>query len=102
MHVEVVAMDAIVRPATSRARAERLEARLTPAQKSLIEHAASLQGRSLTDFVLASVQEAALKAIDDHQRITLSVRDGRAFVEALISPPPVPADFVESLQRVEL
>jgi len=100
MRVEVVAMDAIAKPVTARARGERLEARLTPAQKSLIEHAAALQGRSLTDFVLASVQEAALKAIDDHQRIALSVRDGRAFVEALINPPPAPAAFADSLEHV--
>jgi uncharacterized protein (DUF1778 family) len=64
-------------------RAERLEARITVSQKALIEHAAALQGRSVTDFVLSSVQEAAAKAIDEHQRLTLSVRDGRAFVQAL-------------------
>jgi uncharacterized protein (DUF1778 family) len=95
-------MDVSVKPLTSRTRAERLEARLTPAQKSLIEHAAALQGRSVTDFVLASVQEAALKAIDDHQRIALSVRDGRAFVEALITPPPAPAALIESLQQASV
>jgi uncharacterized protein (DUF1778 family) len=94
-------MDAVVKSGSTRARAERLEARLTPAQKSLIEHAAALQGRSVTDFVLASVQEAALKAIDDHQRITLSVRDGRAFVEALITPAPLPPALHESLRRAD-
>jgi uncharacterized protein (DUF1778 family) len=67
-------------------RAERLEARITVSQKALIEHAAALQGRSVTDFVLSSVQEAAAKAIDEHQRLTLSVRDGRAFVQALVGP----------------
>lgn len=79
-------VDLVVKPATKRIRAERLEARLTVAQKALIEHAAALQGRSVTDFVLSSVQEAAAKAIDEHQRLTLSVRDGRAFVQALVSP----------------
>jgi uncharacterized protein (DUF1778 family) len=67
-------------------RAERLEARITVSQKALIEHAAALQGRSVTDFVLSAVQEAATKAIDEHQRLTLSVRDGRAFVQALVAP----------------
>lgn len=46
-----------------RARGERLETRVSTDQKHLIEHAASLQGRSITDFVLASVQEAARRAI---------------------------------------
>ncbi len=75
--------DSVSKPETSRMRAERLEARMTVAQKALIEHAAALQGRSVTDFVLSAVQDAAVKAIDEHQRLTLSVRDGRAFVQAL-------------------
>ncbi len=78
--------DSVVKPASTRMRAERLEARITVSQKALIEHAAALQGRSVTDFVLSSVQEAAAKAIDEHQRLTLSVRDGRAFVQALVGP----------------
>ncbi len=76
-------------PALKRFRAERLEARVTAEQKALIEHAASLQGRSVTDFVLAAVQDAALRAIDEHQRLTLSLRDARVFVEALNAPPPL-------------
>jgi len=77
--------DARSKPPSPRLRAERLEARITLEQKQLIEHAAALQGRSVTDFVLASVQEAAAHAIDEHQRLALSVRDGRAFVEALLA-----------------
>jgi uncharacterized protein (DUF1778 family) len=87
--------DSLVKQVSTRFRAERLEARITVAQKALIEHAAALQGRSVTDFVLASVQEAASRAIDDHQRLTLSVRDGRAFVQALVSPAPLNARLGE-------
>ncbi|MFT3805279.1 MAG: DUF1778 domain-containing protein [Burkholderiaceae bacterium] len=72
-------------PAT-RKRGERLEARVTAEQKALIEHAAALEGRSITDFVLASVQDAAKRAIAEHEVITLSVRDSQAFVEALLNP----------------
>jgi uncharacterized protein (DUF1778 family) len=89
--------DSSVKPVSTRMRAERLEARITVAQKALIEHAAALQGRSVTDFVLASVQEAASRAIDDHQRLTLSVQDGRAFVEALVQPVPVGERLLETL-----
>lgn len=89
-----------VKPASKRMRAERLEARITADQKALIEHAAALQGRSVTDFVLASVQEAAARTIDEHQRLTLSVRDGRAFVEALVTPSPVPQPLKDRLQRL--
>ena len=70
----------------ARRRAERLEARVTVEQKALIEHAAALQGRTVTDFVLTSVQEAAQRAIEDHEVIRLSVQDTQAFVDALLNP----------------
>lgn len=70
----------------NRRRAERLEARVTAEQKALIEHAAALEGRSITDFVLASVQDAAKRAIAEHEVIRLSVKDSQAFVEALLNP----------------
>jgi uncharacterized protein (DUF1778 family) len=81
--------DLALKPTRTRARGERLEARVTAQQKILIEHAAALQGRTVTDFVLTSVQEAARRAIEDHQRLDLSVRDSRAFVDALLNPRPV-------------
>ena len=74
---------------TKRNRAERLEARVTAEQKSLIERAAALQGRSVTDFVLTSVQDAARRAIEEHSQLALSVRDSEAFVDALLNPQPV-------------
>jgi len=40
-------------------RTERVAARVTPEQKSLLQPAAELTGRSLTDFILSSAQEAA-------------------------------------------
>lgn len=70
----------------ARRRAERLEARVTAEQKALIAHAAALEGRSITDFVLTSVQDAAKRAIAEHDVIQLSVRDSKAFVEALLNP----------------
>jgi uncharacterized protein (DUF1778 family) len=74
---------------SGRTRAERLEARVTAEQKSLIERAAALQGRTLTDFVLTSVQDAARRAIEEHHQLTLSVRDSEAFIDALLTPRPV-------------
>jgi len=82
-----------------RARAERLEARVTADQKSLIEHAAALQGRTVTDFVLTSVQEAARRAIEEHQRLDLTMRDSQAFVDALVNPQPVNDRLRETVRR---
>lgn len=84
---------------SSRVRGERLETRVTAAQKSLVERAAALQGRTVTDFVLTSVQEAAHRAIEEHQRVELSVRDSEAFVDALVHPQPVNARLRETVRR---
>ena len=82
-----------------RVRAQRLETRVTAAQKSLIEHAAALQGRTVTDFVLTSVQDAARRAIEEHQQLELSVRDSEAFVDALLNPKPVNDRLRETVRR---
>ena len=82
-----------------RLRSERLETRVTLEQKTLIEEAAALQGRSVTDFVLTSLQDAAQRAIADHRQMTLSLRDSRAFVAALTKPKPVNARLRETVRR---
>lgn len=72
---------------------------MTADQKSLIERAAALQGRTVTDFVLSSVQEAARRAIEEHQRLDISVRDSEAFVEALLNPQPVNDRLHDTVRR---
>jgi uncharacterized protein (DUF1778 family) len=89
----------VLRSARGRTRAQRLEARVTAEQKTLIEHAAALQGRTVTDFVLTSVQEAARRAITEHQQLELSVRDTQTFVEALLNPKPVNDRLRETVRR---
>ena len=82
-----------------RVRAARLEARVTAEQKILIERAAALQGRTVTDFVLTSVQDAARRAIEGHRQLELSVRDSDAFVHALLHPKPVNARLRDTIRR---
>jgi uncharacterized protein (DUF1778 family) len=91
--------DSARRPTHGRVRGERLETRVTADQKSLIERAAALQGRSVTDFVLTSVQDAARRAIEEHQRLDLSLRDSQAFIDALMSPVPVNDRLRETVRR---
>ena len=66
---------------------DRLEARISPEIKALIQKAADLEGRSLTDFVVATVQAAACKVIEQHQTLKLSFEDSEAFVDAILNPP---------------
>ncbi len=74
------------------AKPKRLEARITAEQKARFERAAQLQGRTLTDFVLGALEDAANKVIRDHEVLTLSARDSLAFAQAILDPPePTPA-----------
>ncbi len=88
-----------IQSSRGRVRGERLETRVTADQKSLVERAAALQGRTVTDFVLSSVQEAARRAIEEHQRLNLSVRDSEAFVEALLNPQPANDRLRDTVRR---
>lgn len=73
-------------PVNSHPKQERLEARISPDVKVLLQRAAALEGRSVTDFVVASAQAAARATIERHTLVELSVRDCSSFVEALLSP----------------
>lgn len=65
----------------------RLEVCVSAAQKSLLQRAAALSGRTLSEFVVASAQDAAKKVIQDHAAIELSRSEQIAFVTALLDPP---------------
>ena len=71
---------------TAKTRDQRLEARISRDQKALFQRAAELQGRTLTDFVIASVHDAAMRVIEETRTIRLSAKDSRAFAEALLNP----------------
>jgi uncharacterized protein (DUF1778 family) len=83
----------------AKTRGDRLEARISRDQKALFQHAAELQGRTLTDFVIASVHDAAVRVIEDTQRIRLNARDSRAFAEALLNPREPNAQLKEAARR---
>lgn len=90
---------AVRRKSHSRSRAERLEARITRQQKALFQRAADLQGRTLTDFVVTSLQEVATHTVRDLESLTLSLRDRDRFINALLSPPRPNARLVEAARR---
>jgi uncharacterized protein (DUF1778 family) len=65
----------------------RIEARISPKQKRLFERAAAIEGVTLTDFVISTMQRAATRAVEEYTMIELSERNQRTFVEALMNPP---------------
>ncbi len=66
-------------------RRQRLEARVTEEQKRLLQRAADLSGRSLSDFVVSSAQAAAEEAVRAHEVMQPTDRETQAFVEAFLS-----------------
>lgn len=70
----------------------RLEARLPNEVLARLKRAAEIQGRTLTDFVVAAADEAACRAIERTEILRLSAEDQRQIAEAILRPPePTPA-----------
>jgi uncharacterized protein (DUF1778 family) len=70
----------------------RLEARISTELHATLKRAAEIQGRTMTDFVVSAVQDAAHRAIEQSSVIKLSISDQECFALALLSPPkPTPA-----------
>lgn len=77
---------------------ERLETRVSLEEKALLQRAAHLENRSVTDFVRSSARAAAVETIRRHETMTLSARDSAAFVEALMHSAP-PSERLHSAAR---
>src|SRR5713226_7596525 len=75
------------RTKSPRARAYRFDARLSEDQKFLIERAADLEGRTMTDFVLHSAEAAAERTIEKRAMLILTARETEAFANAILNPP---------------
>ena len=61
---------------------------MTPQVKELLQQAAGLSGRSLSDFIISSAREAAERELMEHRVITLTAEDSRIFAEAILNPAP--------------
>lgn len=64
---------------------ERLEARIGAPQKEVIRQACELEGRSMSDFVIAAAVSRAEKVIEKEQRWKLDSAQSRNFVECLLA-----------------
>ena len=68
-------------------RTYRFDARLNEEQKFLIQRAADLEGRTMTDFVLHSAEAAAERTIEKRAMLILTARETEAFANAILNPP---------------
>lgn len=78
---------------------ERLEIRLTPVQKSLFLKAALLQGQTLTEFSIQSLQASANQALKEHQQIVLNAQESQFFINALLKTTEVPQKLEQAFLR---
>ncbi len=82
----------------STARSSRLELRVAPDEKEIIDRAATLSGSSTTDFVRSTMLAASREAVRAHEVIEVTAEGSRAFVEALMDPPE-PNENLRALAR---
>lgn len=78
---------------------ERLEARISVDKKNLLKNAADLSGRTLTDFVIDSAYEAAVRVIQAHQELRLSDNDRHIFITALLNPPKPSRNLITAVKK---
>lgn len=69
-------------------RSARIEARISPEALTVVRRAAEIQGRSISDFVVAAAQDAAERTVSETQRIRLSVAEHEKAMKLLRNPPP--------------
>lgn len=62
---------------------DRLDFRLTPANRKLIERAAELLGQPLTAFAVSTLLARAEEVVAQETRRRLSARDWKRFLEVL-------------------
>ena len=83
----------------ARSRSARIEARISPTALALVRRAAEIQGRSVSDFVVAAAQEAAQETVAEVELIRLSREAQERFASLLLNPPPPAPALLRALKR---
>jgi uncharacterized protein (DUF1778 family) len=65
---------------------ERINLRLKSSSKSLIERAASFEGKTVNHFILTSALEQAEKTVQKFEIMALNAKNSRIFFKALAAP----------------
>ncbi|MDA9272022.1 DUF1778 domain-containing protein [bacterium] len=78
---------------------ERFEARISADKKNLLKSAAELSGRTLTDFVINSAYEAAVRVIQEYQQLHLTAVDRDIFIQALLNTPKASNNLLKEVEQ---
>lgn len=82
-----------------RAHSARLGFRVDENTKRLVERAAELEHRNVTDYCLTALTDAARQTIEQHSSLLLSEADRVAFFDALVHPPKPNARLKRAVRR---
>ena len=86
-------------------RSVRISVRLSETAKRRIEHAASVEGKTVGAFIVSSALENAEKVVRRHESVALHREEAMRFFDALGDPPPsndrLRAALEEHARRVE-
>ena len=78
----------------------RFDTRLSKDQKEYFEYAANLGGfRTLTEFVIFSVQQQASNIVEKHNSILASKKDQEVFFNAIMHPPKPNTNLKKAVSR---
>jgi uncharacterized protein (DUF1778 family) len=80
-------------------KSERLETRLPAEAKQQIELAAAMQGRSVSDFVVAAALEQAGKVIEQQRVIKLTASESLFLADLMAAEPVANKKNVEAIRR---
>ena len=88
------------------ARSERINVRLSEAAKRRIEHAAFVEGKTVSAFIVSSALENAERTVGRHDTLVLGREEAMRFFDALGDPAPpndrLHAALEEHARRVEM
>jgi uncharacterized protein (DUF1778 family) len=66
------------------AQSSRMDLRIPQEVRDIIDHAASMEGRTRTDFVIAAALERAEQVIERRKIVRLTLRDQELLVKSLL------------------
>ena len=78
----------------------RIDIRVPLSVRSMIDRASALQGRTRTDFIIATLVEKAKAIIEEETVIRLSLRDQELLANSLLhEEPKEPTQFMKELMQ---
>ena len=80
---------------------QRIDLRLSDADKSAIEEAAAMSNQTITQFMVASASERAAQVIEQHRRLVLNEESWDLVMEALSNPPAPNARLKSAAKRLQ-